>query len=267
MANRRMLSKSISISEQANELSDFAALLFTWMIPHADDWGILPGSPKKVKALVIPMRKQTPKEVEKAIHELVSAVLVWWYEVEGEKYIQFRKWDKHQEGLHKRTKPKFPEYPGSSGNILEVPPELELELEHEHEENLKDKDIYTVFAHWNEKEIITHRELTGKLRGHINARLENYSLSEILAAIDNYDTILKGDEYFFSYKWSLEEFLTRGNGLIKFLPDSDPLTNYLKNKDSPKQPPPQQLNQPKKMVISPEQLAAYAKPFQKRASP
>lgn len=53
MANRRMLSKSISISEQANDLSDFAALLFTWMIPHADDWGILPGSARKVKALIV----------------------------------------------------------------------------------------------------------------------------------------------------------------------------------------------------------------------
>lgn len=267
MASRRMLSKSISISEQVNDLSDFAALLFTWMIPHADDWGILPGSTKKIKALVIPMRKQAPKDVEKALYELVSAELIWWYEVEGERYIQFRKWDKHQEGLHKRTKPKFPEFPGSSGNVPEIPPE-QNRTELEQKENLKEKDIYTVFAHWNEKEIIIHRELTDKLKGHINARLENYTLEEILAAIDNYATVLKGDEYFFNYKWSLEEFLTRGNGLIKFLSASDPLANYLKSKNSQKpsgQVTP--ITQPKKMELTPEQLAAYAKPYQKRASP
>lgn len=40
MANRRMISKSISVSEQANVLADFAALLFIWMLPHTDDWGI-----------------------------------------------------------------------------------------------------------------------------------------------------------------------------------------------------------------------------------
>jgi hypothetical protein len=141
MANRRMLSKSISISEQANELSDFAALLFTWMIPHADDWGILPGSPKKVKALVIPMRKQTPKEVEKAIKEMVSNELIWWYEVEGEKYIQFCKWEKHQEGLHKRTNPKNPLYPGSSGNFPENPGQENLTEENLTEQKRREKDI------------------------------------------------------------------------------------------------------------------------------
>ncbi|MCK9325565.1 MAG: hypothetical protein M0P69_08695 [Bacteroidales bacterium] len=261
MANRRMLSKSISISEQVNELSDFAALLFTWMIPHADDFGILPGSLKKVKALVMPMRKQTPKDIEKALRELVSGDLVWWYEVDGDKYIQFRKWDKHQEGLHKRTKPKFPEFPGDSGKVPEIPEDSRLI-----EPNRTELYIYSVFDHWNSKGIILHREMSKKLQGHINARLENYSVEEIMAAIDNYDTVLKGEEYFFSYKWSLEEFLTRGNGLIKFLPESDPLTNYLKNKDSPA-PPPSAVRPPTNQIqLDPRMQAKYAAPFRKAAA-
>lgn len=117
MANRRMLCKSISISEQANDLDDFTALLFSWMIPHADDYGILPGSPRKVKALVIPLRERTADDVEKAIITMVNAGLIWWYQINGEQYIQFRTWEKHQEGLHKRSKAKLPLYPGKEADI------------------------------------------------------------------------------------------------------------------------------------------------------
>ena len=48
MANRRMIAKSISVSDEANALGDFAALLFTWLIPHSDDYGVIPGSPGRI---------------------------------------------------------------------------------------------------------------------------------------------------------------------------------------------------------------------------
>ena len=43
MAISRMLHKSISHSIQVNRLSPEARLLFTWMIPHADDEGRIKG--------------------------------------------------------------------------------------------------------------------------------------------------------------------------------------------------------------------------------
>lgn len=97
----------------------------------------------------------------------------------------------------------------------------------ESKENLK-KDIYIVFSHWNSKKIITHRTLTQKLSGHINARLEEgFLVEEILSAIDNYEIILRdNDLYFWSYKWGLGDFLVRG--LDKFKTESDPFTNYAK---------------------------------------
>lgn len=110
MANRRSLSKSISVSEQANSLSDFAALLFTWCIPHLDDFGRMSGSPAVVKAMVIPMRKQTAQEVAQALQEMVDAGLIYWYEWKGEKIIQFIKFEQHQTGLNKRTRSKYPSY-------------------------------------------------------------------------------------------------------------------------------------------------------------
>lgn len=126
MANRRMINKSISISEQVNSMSEFAQLLFTWMIPHTDDWGIIPGSPKVLKALIIPMSKRSEEEVAEAVKEMANQKLVWNYLVDDKEYIQFCKFEQHQEGLHKRTRPKFPTYeqyikskelPGTSGNF------------------------------------------------------------------------------------------------------------------------------------------------------
>lgn len=86
------------------------------------------------------------------------------------------------------------------------------------------EDIYTIFDHWNSKEIIQHRQLSQKLKSHINARLEKYPVGELMEAIDNYHTIITDDSYFFTYKWTLAEFLTRG--LDKFLTKSKPFDNY-----------------------------------------
>ena len=119
-----MLNKSISVSEQVNELSDFAALLFTWLIPHTDDYGVIPGSSRKIRALVVPMRKQTDKQVEDALNEIQRAGLIWRYEYCKNEYLQFCKFDEHQEGLHKRTAPKnpiFKEVNGDLDNFREIP--------------------------------------------------------------------------------------------------------------------------------------------------
>jgi hypothetical protein len=92
---------------------------------------------------------------------------------------------------------------------------------------LKNDVIYIVFEHWNNQRIIIHRKLTDSIKGAINGRLEEgYTQADIKSAIDNYKTVLSGHEYFFTYKWTLKEFLQRDNGFIKFLPDADPLNNY-----------------------------------------
>jgi len=86
--------------------------------------------------------------------------------------------------------------------------------------------IYIVFKHWNMKKIMAHKKLTDTISGHINARLEEgYSVEEIIEAIDNYETILKDNvKYFWSYKWGISDFLTRG--LDKFKTESDPFKNF-----------------------------------------
>src|SRR5487761_2456008 len=112
MAERRTIAKKISVSEQVNSLStDFARLLFTWMIPHADDYGVLSGSAWSIRSLVIPMLERTNVEVEAALAELEAHELVWRYMGRDKKpYLQFRTWEEHQSGLHKRTAPHQPLY-------------------------------------------------------------------------------------------------------------------------------------------------------------
>jgi hypothetical protein len=124
MATRRMISKSISVSDKTNDLSDFAALLFTWMIPHTDDYGIIHGTPGKIKAMVIPRRKQTEKQVADALNEMQKVGLIWRYIYKNEHYIQFCRFEDHQAGLHKRTEPKHPPLSdccNDTDNFREVP--------------------------------------------------------------------------------------------------------------------------------------------------
>ncbi|WP_348623657.1 DnaD domain protein [Paenibacillus peoriae] len=133
MAEKRMISKVISISEKVNDLPDvFDMLLFTWMIPHTDDFGRLAGSPAKVKALVVPMLDKLVADVKESLQRLESAGLIDWYEADGQKVVQIVNFEDHQQGLHKRTRSKFPDppannddifadFPGTSGNFPKIP--------------------------------------------------------------------------------------------------------------------------------------------------
>jgi hypothetical protein len=139
MANRRMLSKSISVSRQANGVSLFTQLLVTWIIPHADDWGRITADPAVLRALVLPMRASIPcaptcTELLPITDELITAALVeaatavdetgtpWiqLYESKGKHYLCYPSWDQHQTGLNKRTESKYPAPPPTSEKFLEV---------------------------------------------------------------------------------------------------------------------------------------------------
>ncbi|CAH1205739.1 hypothetical protein PAECIP111893_02406 [Paenibacillus plantiphilus] len=126
MAEKRMISKVISISKKFNILLNdhFSRLLYLLLIPHSDDFGRLTGDPFKIKALILPMMKEVEwEEVEKTLGNLHAAGLINWYESQGEMYIQIINFDDHQQGLHKRTRSKFPEPPTVSRNFPEIPSE------------------------------------------------------------------------------------------------------------------------------------------------
>jgi hypothetical protein len=109
-----MLNKSISISSQANSLSDQAALLFTWMIAHADDEGRMNGAVKWIKGTVVPLRSSrnwSERCIQNYILDMVDALLIhYWYQA-GERFIQFPSWKDHQYlQIDRVTMSKIPAY-------------------------------------------------------------------------------------------------------------------------------------------------------------
>lgn len=92
----------------------------------------------------------------------------------------------------------------------------------------KDKTIYSLFEFWNSLKIITHKKID-KFASPLETALKDYSGFQIRKAMVNYSKITKGKEYFFNYRWTLEEFLVRG--LDKFLDINKPLENFLIDKE------------------------------------
>lgn len=93
----------------------------------------------------------------------------------------------------------------------------------------RNKICIPVFDHWNEKGIIHHRTLTDRMKRAISGRLrEGYTTQDLLQAIDNYHQVLNSDEHFFSYRWTLTDFLSRG--LERFMSEARPLENFRKDR-------------------------------------
>lgn len=82
-----------------------------------------------------------------------------------------------------------------------------------------------IFDFWNSKKIIEHSSVE-KYQNCIKAKLKKFSSEEIKQAIDNYSKILKKNDYWLTYRWTLGEFFKRDNGFEKFLNKNNPLENY-----------------------------------------
>lgn len=112
-----------------------------------------------------------------------------------------------------------------SGNGKEICPTKDM-----YTKDIFTKDIYIhIFEHWNTKNIIKHSILTDKMKVKIKSALKDYPETMILSAINNYAEVIAHPEtYFFSYRWTLADFLQRG--LSKFLNEAKPLENFLHRK-------------------------------------
>ena len=114
------------------------------------------------------------------------------------------------------------------------------------------KTNYTViFKLWNALEIIKHKKLTADIKRAIDRALRDSSLEEVSQAIKNYAEILKGDQYYFKYSWTLKDFLKRG--LDKFLDLEIAKRNYGGDRDGAHRGSPRQLR-PRETYTRPEDL-------------
>lgn len=110
----------------------------------------------------------------------------------------------------------------SDANIINEPINTHSKAKHSKEED--SKYILSVFEFWNNKNIINHKILNGS-ESSIRIALKNYSHEELKQAIGNYAEILQDSEkYFWTYKWTLKDFLKRG--VDKFIDHDVACQNY-----------------------------------------
>ena len=94
------------------------------------------------------------------------------------------------------------------------------------------KSNSNIFNYWNSKNIIVHRELTNNINKSIIKALKTYTEEEIKEYIDRYDKVLKDKSWFFDYKWTLEDFLNRKDGISSFTDEGSKWLNYINKSQS-----------------------------------
>lgn len=128
MARGRMISNSLSTSEKfaalaTLDMGEFCQALYPLLVSHSDDFGRLQGDPFTVKAKCFPASPRSHDEFQIAMKHLDGVGLIVWYVVTGKRYIQICDFERHQQGLHRRTRSQFPRVPGISGKDEEIPSE------------------------------------------------------------------------------------------------------------------------------------------------
>lgn len=103
----RILKESIRTSKSVNGLTDFQFRLWAYLITYVDDFGRGSADPTILKGFVFPRRKGvTEANIADALNSLACGGLIQLYEVDGESYLCFPNWGKHQTVRAARS--KFP---------------------------------------------------------------------------------------------------------------------------------------------------------------
>lgn len=116
MAQKRMLSRSISLSLQVNKLDLRSKFIFTWCIPYLDDYGLIDRNPEIIKAMVFPMTKEIKEtDIKRFIEQAEKQELISVHE----NCLEFTGFSRHQSITeNKKTESKFK---GVTQNIPEFP--------------------------------------------------------------------------------------------------------------------------------------------------
>ena len=166
--------------------------------------------------------------LNRALHQLVAANLV----IKLGKYLAFQKDYDHwkvtsRDNLPQKLPAEVTEVT-SRGN-KKLPVEVTSTTK-EKKETIQKKLYKSVFDFWNQQNIIVHRRLTDDVRNVIVRTLRSYSVEEVCKAIANYAEIVNGEEYYWTHKWTLFEFLKRG--VERFMDGDVARANFKEKKDA-----------------------------------
>jgi hypothetical protein len=107
MAKGRIIVSAITCDKCVNNLSDDTSrLAFTWLVTFADREGRTYGDPAVVRSMLFPRREDVSiAQMERYITEWAACGLIVWYEADGDLWIAFPSFFKHQTGFDKRHEP------------------------------------------------------------------------------------------------------------------------------------------------------------------
>lgn len=105
----RIIKESICTSEQIDELSQGAEILFYRLMVNADDFGLFDARLKLIASKCFPLKSIDSKRLQADLAEICASGLVSLYEVGGRTYGRFISWEKHQQIRAKRAKFPLPE--------------------------------------------------------------------------------------------------------------------------------------------------------------
>lgn len=191
MANRRLISKSISTSSKLSEVPMLARLLFTWLIPHCDDSGNMDAQPKIVKAIVLPLTDDTVEDIAKAIEALKEVGLITLYKAKNgsnseDIFLHINKWEQHQTIRWDRLNVRYPTYGQPSVNRSATYGRPNITKSNINKSNITkskaEKAAREYLKKWNEV-FGTNFESIRALVGNMECWLEEYTLEQILKAV------------------------------------------------------------------------------------
>lgn len=87
--------------------------------------------------------------------------------------------------------------------------------------NIYPAELVSAFNHWNSLDIIHHQKLSPQmLKAWKKAKERGYTPEQVRDAMTRYKTVLGSpDKFWFDYRWTLDEFLSREKAIPKFLTD------------------------------------------------
>lgn len=246
----RILKESICTSDNLNELTAQEEVFFYRLIVNCDDFGIADARPNLLRAKCFPLRTDTVKEkdIEKWLSALVKANLIFLYEAEGKQYLKMTSWEKHQQIRAKKSKFPLPDSEDAhlisddiNGNHSRTDdskcPRNPIQSESNTYTELNE-NIQQVYAFWNLQDIIVHKKLSPEMKKAITKILKDLSPEQVMVCIARYKQVLDDEGFFFSYRWSLTDFLNRKNGIKDFLDDGAKWVSYQAHLKAQKQTKP-----------------------------
>ncbi|MDP4159793.1 MAG: DUF4373 domain-containing protein [Bacillota bacterium] len=87
-------------------------------------------------------------------------------------------------------------------------------------------DESEILSFWNLKDIIKHSESLS-IKKEIAKALKKLGKQKVILGITQYSNVLNDEEFYYSHKFTLANFLKQGNGIPNFLEDGQIWMNYL----------------------------------------